>query len=154
MRYLINGSDLQAVYGIQITNAVPPFLAFPDRKASTQNDFPDESGLQVDLTNPTFSARTFTFNCLQSAATIADLTNSYFALFTLLKIQGTYSIFNDYLNLTVYAFYQKQANLTQPYKNSQGGISIKFDLTFGETDPFANIPNIVLVDEQSRFLTP
>ncbi|MEO7016270.1 MAG: hypothetical protein ABI067_06975 [Leifsonia sp.] len=154
MQYLINGSNLETIYGIKITNAVVPFFAFPERKASTQNNFPDQNGIQVDLTNPTFSARIFTFNCVQSSDTIANLTNTYFALFTLLKIQGTYSIYNDFVNMAVYAFYQKQANLTPPFRNSKGGVSIKFDLIFGETDPFANIPNLFLVDDQNRFLTP
>lgn len=154
MQYLINGTDLKEIYGIDITNSIPPFFAFPDRKASVQNDFPDENGLQIDLDSPTFSARTFTFHCVQSAATINDLKNVYFALFTLLKIQGTYSIFCDFVNMSVYAFYQKQQGLTSPFKNSLNGWSIQYDLIFGETDPFANIPSVFLVDEQNRFLTP
>lgn len=154
MKYLINGSDLKTIYGIDITNAISPFFAFPDRKASVQNDFPDENGLDIDLTVPTFSARTFTFNCVCSGSNMDDLKSKYFGLFTLLKIQGSYSVYSDWVNMSVYAYYQKQANLGIPYKNSEGGISIKFDLTFGETDPFINIPNVFLVDDQNRFLVP
>lgn len=154
MQYKINGSDLEVIYGIKITNAVVPFMAFPDRKASVQHDFPEVDGIDIDLAQPTFSARTFTFNCLQSADTMAELKNAYFALFNLLKIQGTYSIFCDFVNMSIFAFYQKQANLSAPFENSDGGISIRYDLTFGETNPFANIPNVFLIDDQNRFLVP
>jgi hypothetical protein len=155
MQYTINSVDLKTTYGIDIKNGVNAFLAMPDRKASVQHDFPEENGIDIDLTEPTFSARTFTFNCIQSSSTVADLQTKYWALFNLLKIAGSYAIYNDFLAATLQVYYQKQANLSNIQKNSQGGYSITYDLIFGESDPFAqNIPNVFLVDDQNRFLVP
>lgn len=153
MTNILNGNDLYSTYGLTITNVVPALLALPDRKASVSHDFPEENGISIDLTNPAFSARTFTFNCILQADTVGDLKNRYQGLFTLLKIAGTYQFYNSFLDMTVYLFYQKQSNLTSVNRTASG-FAIKFDLQFGETDPDANLPDVYLVDDQNRFIVP
>lgn len=154
MKNYINGNDLEDIFNTEITNAVNVFWPFPDRKASTTVNQPDRNGQQIDLQAPTFDPRTFTLNCCMSSGSISSLGTLYWGLFQLIKVKGFYSLYNDYVDMTLQVFFTKQQNLTSPYHNSKGGISIKFDLIFGEGNPFANIPVVFLVDDQNRFLVP
>lgn len=154
MVYILNGVDLEATFGVVIKNVVNALMALPDRKPSLSHDFPDENGLDVDLSNPTFVARDFTFNCVLTADTVENLKNQYFAFFTLLKQQGSYQLYNDFLDMTIDIYYQKQANLSGIQAITNNGYAVTFDLNFSETDSDLNIPIIYLVDEQNRFLVP
>lgn len=154
MDYIINGSSLRDIYNTESTNAVPLFWPMPDKKQSVRVDLPDMNGVKIDTESPRFSARQFTLSCVMSGLTILEVKNTWFGLFSLLRIGGLYSMYNDYVDMTIYVTYSKQQNLTAPYQNSNGGLSIRFDLLFEESDPFINIPNVFLVDESNRFLVP
>lgn len=153
MNYIVSGINLKEIFGVSIKNGVNAMLALPDRKQSLSHDFPEEDGIDIDLSNPTFSARDFTFNCILEGDTVEELTSRYLGLFTLLKQEGTYSIYNDFINITINVFYQKQGNLSDIQRTS-AGYAITFDLTFGEADPNTNLPTVYLVDDLNRFLVP
>lgn len=157
MQFILNGQDLETTYGVIITNGVNAMMALPDRKASVSHDFPEQDGLDIDLTQPRFSARAFVFNCVLHAISIQDLQNKYFALFTMLRGAGSYQLFNSFLNLTINIYYTKQSNIGNIYKSVKNGVegyAIKFDLNFNETNPDDNIPNIYLTNQDGQFLIP
>lgn len=154
MKNIVNGITLEDTFNTVVPNSVKLFMALPDRKTSVSNDWEDENGLDIDLTNPTFEARTFQFQCVTRGATMEELKANYFALFTLLKISGQYTWYNDFVNMTIYVYFQKQTSMDNVYKDGNGGLAINHTLQFGETDPTLNLPNVYLVDDQNRFLVP
>lgn len=154
MKYYINGYDLEAMFGVIITNGANAFLQLPDRKESVQNDFQNEDGIDIDLFAPKFKARTFAFNCVITAPTIEAFKTQYFGFFQLLKQQELYEVFNDWLNMMLFLYYQKQANISNMYNTSSGGFGMTFQLQFGETEPFNNMPFVELVDDLFNVLVP
>lgn len=155
MRYILNGYDLEQIFGIIIDKGIMQLLAFPERKDSVNHDFPDQNGIDIDLTAPRFKARSFTFDCTMYGEDFEDVKNKNYALFNILRIQGAYQLYNDFLNQTFYIYYIKQTpKSTGIYAASKGGVAIDFQLVFGETDPFGNIPTVLLVDDLNRFLVP
>ncbi len=154
MNYYLNGSDVKTQYGMDISNGVNMLMQLPTRKQSISNDFEDQNGLDIDLAVPKFSARQFIFECLITAPTISALQQFYFGLFSALKAGETYSLYNDYLQMTVNIYYIKQTNLGNIYRTSKAGYGIKFQLNFGERDALSNIPIVVLVDDEYNVLVP
>lgn len=154
MKYFFNAYDIKKDFGIDITNSVNPLLQMPDRKTSITNDMEDENGQDIDLMSPKFSSRSFPFNCTLTADTIEDFKNKYFGLFQLLKIAGVYSVYNDFLDMTVFLFFQKQTNISNMYRTSNSGYGITFVLNFGEGNPFDNIPLVALIDDVGSILIP
>lgn len=155
MKYILNGYDLEEKFGLIIKNGVDPLLAMPERKESVTNDFQDQNGIEKDLAAPKFKARTFVFDCALEANDANDLQVKYFGLFNLLSQQGVYTLYNDFLNLTVTIFYTKfTSNNSGLYKTSNNKIATDFKLEFGETDPYGNIPIVYLVDDVDRYLIP
>lgn len=154
MKYYINGYDLQATFGVLITNGTNAFMQLPERKPSVQNDFQNQNGIDIDLFEPKFAARTFVFNCVITAPTIEAFKSQYFGLFQLLKQQDEYTVFNDWLNMMIYLYFEKQTNISNMYSTPGGGFGMMFSLQFGETDPFGNLPIVELVDDLYNILVP
>jgi hypothetical protein len=151
---ILNGYDLKTTFNCVFENAVNVMWGFAQRKASLKNSFANKNGDDIDLVNPKMEARNFIFNCVVSGKDMAELKNNYFALYPILKGGNVYSLYNDVADMTMSIYYQKQSGLTSPYRNSENGYSVRFQLEFDETDPDLNIPNIYLVDDQNRFLVP
>lgn len=154
MQVLINGNDIDSLYRSKPLNLISQINQYLNRKVSVTTNWQDEDGQEMDTTYPKFDPRNFVIKFIVSGDNIADLLTNYWSLFSLLKIGGTYSLYNDYSNQTIFILYQKQDSLSQPFNDSVNGLSFTFNLTFTETDPFSNIPNIVLVDGTNRYLTP
>lgn len=154
MGLTLNGFNLKEIFDV-ITDLKPnPLMAFPGRKDSTKNDFLEQNGLDIDLSAPFFSARTFVYSCICSGATIDELKQNYWGFFKLLSTSGASQLYDDVINMLAYVYYVNQSNLGIIQANNKGGYSIPFDIQFGETDPTQNVPTIYLVDGQNRFLVP
>lgn len=155
MRKFINGKDLELNYGLVISNGTNMLMQLPDRKDSQiSNDFLDENGLNIVLFDARFAARTFTFDCTLTADNVEDFKIKYFGLFRLLIVNDTYTYFDEWLNMTVNIYYQKQLTPSQMYKTQSGGVGMTFQLQFGERNPFDNIPYVELADDGFNVLVP
>lgn len=151
---IINGYDLKASFNTEITKVIKPVLAWPERKDSLQHDFPEENGIDKDLSTPAFSARTFDFDMITRGATIDELKANYFGLYTVLKVLGQYTFYNDFVDEQLLLYYIKQNNLSDLFREGEIGIAMTYTLTFGELSPVTNIVDYFLVDDQNRFLVP
>lgn len=149
--YKLNGKDLKEIFGVVISNGSDTFLAFPERKDSLENNWPDEDGIEVDLNDPTFQAREFRLNCALVASGRVDFKTKYYALFTELKRSGTHTLLIQDLDQEYEVFYKKQENITKLTQIDRDKVAVKFDLIFREVTD--SIPAVYLVDEQGRFLT-
>jgi hypothetical protein len=154
MENYINGIGLRATFGTIVTNGVNVFYQMPELKPSVTTDFQDSNGVDTDLADKHFTSRTFVLNCTLEADNIADFNLKFWGLFGLLKINGVYSLYNDFYNMTLNVFYQKQISPSGLYQTSSGGIGQQFQLQFTEGDPFLNIPVVELVDDLNRVLVP
>jgi len=149
----LNGHDLKGLYGLVISNGTVQFLALPARKASVNHDWPEETGLDIDLANPNFSAREFTLSCAVIADSRDDFMSKYNGLFTELSGLDTHALYLEELGQTYQIYYKSQANLTKLSKiNNTTKVGVKFDLVFGERDPADNMEPVYLVDENANFI--
>lgn len=154
MQALLGGSDIKELYGLLISGGIPSLLALPERKDSLNHDWPEEPGLDIDLSNPQFKARQFTFNCAIIADDRDDFFSKYNGLFTALSVEGVIPLYINDHDRTYNVYYISQQNCTKLSKIiNTTKVGIKFDLVFGETNPADNIPAVYLVDDQDRFLT-
>lgn len=149
----LNGHDLKGLYGLVISNGTVQFLQYPARKTSVSHDWPEETGIDIDLDNPQFSAREFTLTCALIADNPVDFMNQYNGLFTELSGLDTHAIYLEEIGQTYYVYYKSQANLTKLTKiNNTTKVGVKFDLIFGETDPANNMVAVFLVDDNANFI--
>lgn len=153
MKYFFNAYDIKRYFNTEILNATSEYMQLPERKKSVTNNFEDENGQDIDLVAPKFDARVFNFNCVTKGETIPIFKEKYFALFNLLKIDGRYSVYNDFLDMTLFLFFVKQTNVSNMYKTAEG-FAMTHTLVFGETNPFDNIPMVTLVDDEFNVLIP
>lgn len=153
MKYFLNGVDIEATYGCVITNGMDMFFQLPGRKDSVDNDFEDEDGEDIDLTAPKFKARPFGFNCTIDSTGPSDFKTKFFGMFAILKQQDTYTLYNDFFDMTLNLYYIDQTNPSGMYKTEKG-IAMSFTLNFGETDPFGNMPIVELIDDLGNVLVP
>lgn len=154
MENYLNGIGLQATFNTIVTNGVAVFYQMPSLKDSVTTNFQDTDGTDTDLDDKKFESRTFTLNCVLTAQTIDDFNTKFWGLFSILKINGVYTLYNDYYNVTLNVFYQKQISPSALYRTPTHGFAQQFQLQFGEGDPFSNIPVIELVDDLNRVLVP
>lgn len=154
MENYLNGIGMQAEFNTIVTNGVAVFYQMPTLKDSVSTNFQDTDGTDTDLDSKTFESRTFTLNCVLTAASIAEFNAKFWGLFSVLKINGVYTLYNDFYNLTLFIFYQKQLSPSALYRTEGGGYAQQFQLQFSEGDPFLNIPVIELVDDLNRVLVP
>ncbi|MEO7212661.1 hypothetical protein [Mucilaginibacter sp.] len=153
MDYTLNGYDLKEMFGLVISNGSDTFLAYPKRKDSLQNNWPEQDGIDKDLTDPHFEARDFKLSCALIAEGREDFKTRYDALFTLLSGQGSKELYIADIDRAYHVYYKEQVNLTKLTQLNRESCGVKFDLVFAETNPFDNIPAVYLVDDQDRFLS-
>jgi hypothetical protein len=153
MANTLDGFDLKATYGLVISNGTVQFLQFPTRKASVSHDWPEENGVDIDLDTPFFEAREFTLTCALIADNRDDFMNQYNGLFTQLSGLDTHALYMEETGQTYQVYYKSQANLTKLSKiNNTTKVGVKFDLVFGETNPYDNFEPVYLIDENDNFI--
>lgn len=151
-----NNKDLRAVFGTVVLNS-EDFLPFPKRKESLKHDFPDTNGLDIDLAQPTFAAREFKLKCVLEAVgdneelAKANFWNLWNGLFTEVSAVGVHELYLGAISRTFYVYYINQQSVSKmSFEN--GRIVVSFEIVFGETDPYANIQKVYLVDHNDKFL--
>lgn len=150
----LNGKSLKGLFGTLISGGSGSLLIYPKRKDSLSTDWPEEEGIDIDLSDPTFEAREFTLNMTLLADSLADFKSKYNGLFTELSGQDTHELYIGDHDTTYIVYYKSQANFKKLVNSfNNGKVGVTFDLVFGETNPDDNIPAVYLVDDQDRYLT-
>jgi hypothetical protein len=150
----INGKDLKAIFGtVILKNGSDTFLAFPKRKDSLNHDYPEESGIDIDLSAPEFAAREFTLKVALLATDRPDYWSKYNGLFTELSQAGTHTLHLEDLGKDFLIYYKAQTNVTKLVRlNNGANVGSTFDLVFGEADPRSNIEAVYLGTDTHTYL--
>lgn len=152
MSYKLNTKDLYTVYGIIVNPGNDDFLKLPKRKGSIENNWQDENGLDIDLSQPRFEAREFVLKCTLEAVSRADFWSKYNGFFTELSGVGVHLLYVPDLDKTFTLFYKEQNNFKKLTALDNNAVYIQFDIVFGETNPTLNITPEYLVDSDDNFL--
>lgn len=132
--YKLNGSDIYSAFGMVISEGSNPILQQRKVKDRFFNDWPEENGLEYDLTAvPKFHDRTFRIKAAIIANSEADFNTKYNALFTALTVAGAVSFESLELSKTVYVMYSDMPlveRLTRIKMASK--IVVKFELELKE----------------------
>jgi len=154
MENTLNGKILKDLFGAVISGGSGSLLAYPKRKESLSTDWPEEEGIDIDLSAPTFEAREFTLNMALLAESLADFKSKYNGLFTELRGQDTHELYIADHDTTYILYYKSQSNFKKLVNSfNNGKVGVTFDLVFGETNPDDNISAVYLVEDQDRYLT-
>lgn len=152
-RYFIDGIDLWNFKTI-VSRGSEDFLRYPARKQSMEHNWPNQNGVEVDLTKVYFDARDITLECAIICQSEADFWTSYKGLLALMAQPGKRRIeiaefsgqqfFVHYKDCAVYSRFTriKDSNL----------IANKFNITLTENEPSIDNTVVYIVDEQGRFL--
>jgi hypothetical protein len=154
MANLLNGKDLALIFGTHIQrNGSDPFLAFPKRKESLSHNYPEETGIDIDLGAPQFEAREFSLKCALIADNRTDYWIKYSGLFTELSQAGTHTLYLADLDKAFLLYYKAQQGVSKLVRfGSSGKVGVIFELVFGEADPRSNIDIIYLGEDPDTFL--
>jgi hypothetical protein len=152
--YFIDGMDLWTTFGIGIEGGSDDFLKIPERKESTTHDWPDEDGIDVDLSRTFYKQREVTLKCWSKTANKTDFYAKYSELIALFRKPGTRRLSINRHNKDYYIHYK--ANSTFDSFNftvlPSGNILTKFNITVVEVKPgFNNTPTFI-IDEVGRFI--
>jgi hypothetical protein len=152
MDYGLNSKDLWAVFGVKVVTGSSTFLQYNKRKDSLSHDFPEEMGIDIDLTQPTLSSRQPTLSCVLKATSRDDFFNKYDGLFTELRQLGTLEIYIADHNRNYILYWTEQQNISKLSQIDTTYIGVTFDLVFAETNPTDNISAVYLVDEHDNYI--
>jgi len=152
MANTLDGSDLEAVFGLKVLVRPDSFLQLPTLKATVEHDWPEEMGIDKDLTDPKYEGREFTLGCGLKGSNIADFKNKINGLFTQLRIEGIHTLYLEWLDLDFSIYYKSMANFKIVSKLTAGIVYAKFDLILGEMNPDSNIEPVYLVDDDGAFI--
>jgi hypothetical protein len=132
----MDGIDLWTSYGILIEKGSDTFLNIPERKTGIVNDWPDQSGLDLDLETPYFKERTIILSCGLIAVNENDFWNKYNLFITNLMKPGFRMFYVERFSRSFRLVYKKCSDFTTFTKfKSNGKIAAKFILEMVEPDP-------------------
>ena len=106
------------------------------RKASLSNNWPEESGLEIDLSVPKYEAKDVDVVFILSAASESSWWTRYTAFFALLKSAGERSLYLKELNKTFMVYYKEVTGWEQLTKiKNVPKVAGRFTVKFGIANP-------------------
>lgn len=145
--YVIDGVDIWSTYGaVILKDSYNSLLAYPDRKDPDSNDWFEEDGLEVDLSNPKFEAKTVSLSVGIYADSKVNLLNKRSGLFALLSGQGYRSLYIKSLDKTWQLRYTGASSPSASRLVNGNQFHLEQELTFSMDNPLQNI-----WDSQSTF---
>jgi len=155
--WTLDGVDLGVGYKTIILDGTTDFLKYAPRKDSTEYNWPDQHGLDVDLSTPKFASRTIKLRCAILTDDRADFFDNYNALIAQLMLPGFHSIAvaahdKSYTTLEYRdcSIWQKIDGLTLEGDKFTAYV---FTLTLRENEPNPSAATLRLIDETGRYLT-
>lgn len=147
MQATLNDNDIFSAYGLTIMSGMETFLAYPKRKDSVSHDWPEEEGIDIDLSEPHFEAREFTLKVLLMGADRTDFKAKYYSLFAELSSANNMELYFTDLDQIFTVYFKAQNNVSKvKRKLDSQNVGVSFDLVFGESDPNDNIDVFIVTD--------
>lgn len=141
----INGINIETFGMILLRGGDVDFFAFPERKEPPQNDWFEQDGLDVDLSESFFNARKIAFKFRLKAISTADLTDRFLALETLLYASGAKSIYLSNLNKTLTLRFISVSDFKFKGGLHKPGAKIaEFTCEFSEDNPLGSISGTMI----------
>ena len=133
----IDTIDIWTTYGAFLLKGSYDSLMRPaKRKASLSNNWPEENGLEIDLTVPKFEAKDADLSFILSASNETEWWTRYNAFFALLKTAGERSLYVAELNKTVMIYYQEVTSYEQlTVIKNVSKVAARFTIRFGIANP-------------------
>lgn len=156
--WFIDGIDIWSAFSMVLEEGSADFLKFPPRKASTEHDWKDSNGVQVDLSRFFFQKREGVLNFLMFAETEAEFWQKYESFIATMTQPGLRRLeLKSHNNRSYYIHYQETNNWSQ-IKNLKGEwadtykIIQKFSMVVVEPEPQVDSSNVYLVTEDNKFI--
>ena len=133
--YKLGGLDMYTTYGYVPMSGSNPILQFRKRKEPFSNNWPEENGLEYDLTEvPKYEDRTFNISGWIIAVSKADFYTKYNALFDALNVPGTLTLESIELEKTVEIMYMEMSGIDRLTRMNviSGKVVVKIDLVLKE----------------------
>lgn len=155
----IDGIDLWTTYGIILEEGSADFLKYPPKKQSTEHDWGDSDGIDVDLDRIFTSKR----EGVLRFAIFANSTQEYFdrndAFFTLWKQPGLRRLeIASHNDRSYYVYYQETTTYEQVGRLKPGNpleeyeIAHRFSVVVVEPEPVAYPGNVYIVTDDGKFI--
>lgn len=152
----LDSTDLWNGYHTIILDGTTDFLKYAPKKESTEYNWPDQHGLDVDLSTPKFAARTITLNCAIICDDRTDFFDNYTALINQLMLPGFHSITVNAHGPKSYSCEYRQCNKYEAvFAHTIEGTSYnihRFDLVLRELEPNPGETELRLVDETGIYI--
>jgi hypothetical protein len=133
----IDNNDIWTAYGmILLAGSYNDLLKPSKRKASLSNNWQDENGLEIDLTDPKYEAKTVGLSFILSADSEAEWWNRYNVFFALIKGSGEHSLYIKELSQIYQVYYIEVTSFEQITRiKTVNKVVAKFTISFGIANP-------------------
>lgn len=133
----IDTIDIWTTYGAFLLRGSYNDLLKPaKRKASLSNNWPEQNGLEIDLTAPKFEAKDAELTFMITASSESQWWTRYNAFFTLLKGSGQRSLYVRELNTTFLVYYKEVTTYEQLTTiKSVSQVAARYTVKFGIANP-------------------
>ncbi|MGY3054386.1 hypothetical protein ACVWYG_002593 [Pedobacter sp. UYEF25] len=136
-----------------IISAWTDFLKMPELKPPYTNDWPDENGIEVDLTAPIFKHKQVSISFAMVADSETEYWANYRALFNLLAKPGLRRIYVADYQRSFFLYYTG-TQTAEAITNIAGktSIGVKYVLQFTEPVPSMMVPYAFLTKKEGGYL--
>lgn len=133
----IDTIDIWTTYGTFLLHgSYDGLMRPPKRKVSLSNNWPEQNGIEIDLTVPKYESKEAELSFILSASSEAEWWTRYNAFFTLLKLSGERSLFVKELNKTFLVYYIEVTSYEQITTiKSVSKVVSRFTVKFGIANP-------------------
>jgi len=133
----IDTIDIWTTYGaFMLKESYNELLQPPKRKASLNNNWPEQNGLEIDLAAPKFEAKDADISFILSASNETEWWVRHNAFFTLLKAAGERTLYVKELEKTLSVYYKEVSAYDQITKvKGVNKVVARFTVKFGIANP-------------------
>jgi hypothetical protein len=149
--------DLFDGYKTIVFHGTTDFLKYAPKKTSIEQDWPDQHGLDVDLTTPKYQARLITLDCAIICDDRDQFNDNYTALITQLMLPGFHNFTVNAHGPKTYSVEYRECQAYKPiWPHTIEGTTYnvhEFTLVLREPEPNPGAATLRLVDEAGNYIT-
>jgi hypothetical protein len=153
-RVYIDSKDIWINYGMIVESGTDGFLEFPATKPNISHDWPDQHGIDVDLSQMLLQSRQINLRCGIIADSEADFWVKYLALLSDLTQANARRIeIAEFGNQSFKVFYSTTNSFDRFTRILNAAkIACKFTLVLVEHEPVLDNSNVFIIEETGRFI--
>jgi hypothetical protein len=155
----VDGIDLWSTYGIVLLDGSADFLKYPPKKASTEHDWGDANGIDVDLARIFLSSNEGVLNFMIFAESSQEYFDRHDAFINLWVKPGLRRLEIAAHNDRSYMVYYKETNNYSQVTHLKPGspfaaypVRHKFSMVLVEPEPKVYPGNVYIITENGKFL--